>query len=252
MGARSLVTGRRREGSSELGSVMTMLLLDRVGEGVSEPSSFTEVMSLVPAPRSVTVNRRLATRSCRWGVGRARVGMPGCTRFSRRCPSGPRHPQSAKAIGFRPAPERNCRGATVESMLPAMRWSFVVRHLGAYTQGRPAGCGPSVFLSVSQVAVSPLWDGSSVVPVGIAPGLVEGRTADSQGPWVAGHLVVPSDLEVRAVVVTYARMIAMFGGCLPTRSWSGLGGVGLAHVVPRSLICCMPAELLGLLDVVHA
>ena len=113
-----------------------------------------------------------------------------------------------------------------------------------------------VFLGVVRVA-GVLELGGSVVPVGVAPGLVEDRNGRLPGTLglLGLHLVVPADLEVRAVVahagVDHDVRLELVGPCAQL---VGLGGVRLAHVVPElgDLAVLAAEELLELgMDVVH-
>ena len=99
--------------------------------------------------------------------------------------------------------------------------------------------------------------GRGVVPVRVAPGLVE--DGDRRFPGALGllrlHLVVPSDLEVGPVVadarVDHDVRLQLVRPCAQL---IGLGGVGLAHVVPEFGDLPVPSaeEFLQLgVDVLH-
>ena len=113
-----------------------------------------------------------------------------------------------------------------------------------------------VFLGVVRVA-GVLELGGSVVPVGVAPGLVEDRNGRLPGTLglLGLHLVVPADLEVCAVVadarVDHDVRLELVGPCAQL---VGLLFVGLAHVVPElgDLAVLAAEEFLELsMDVVH-
>ena len=113
-----------------------------------------------------------------------------------------------------------------------------------------------VFLGVVRVA-GVLELGCSVVPVGVAPGLVEDRHGRFPGALglLGLHLVVPADLEVRAVVahagVDHDVRLELVG---PLAQLVGLLRVRLTHVVPElgDLAVLAAEEFLELLmDVVH-
>ena len=113
-----------------------------------------------------------------------------------------------------------------------------------------------VFLGVVRVA-GVLEGGSCVIPVRVAPRLVEDRHCRLPGALglLGLHLVVPADLEVRAIVahagVDHDVRLELVGPCTQL---VGLLRVRLAHVVPElgDLAVLAAEEFLELLmDVVH-